>query len=187
MADSKSFFEKLTGSVKIENDNVKTAEVAVNQEEISEDAAPEAVTASSSTISRPKKEEKHIPIETDKLSSLMEAVDEDGDGQLTIDIFDNGDYIVIQSAVAGVDPENLDVSFHDDMVTIRGRRERMAEAKEENYYYKELYWGTFSRSVVLPSEVDIEKSEATLKNGILTVRLPKKNRIKQQKIKVKVV
>lgn len=187
MSDGKSFFEKLTGSVKIESDDAKLGETADNEETISEDADPEVVAVASSTISRPKKEEKHIPIETDKLSSLMESADEDGDGQLTIDIFDNGDYIVIQSAVAGVDPENLDVSFHDDMVTIRGRRERMAEAKEENYYYKELYWGTFSRSVVLPSEVDIEKSEATLKNGILTIRLPKKNRIKQQKIKVKVV
>jgi len=186
MADSKSFFEKLTGSVKIDDESAEVNKGG-GAEEISSDVDDaEVITAASSTLPRAKKEEKHIPIETDKLSSLMEA-DEEGDGQLTVDIFDNGDYIVIQSAVAGVDPENLDVAFHDGMITIRGRRERMSEAKEENYYYKELYWGTFSRSVVLPGEVDIEKAEATLKNGILTVRLPKKDKIRQQKIKVKVV
>lgn len=187
MNDGKSFFEKLTGSVKIEDDGAKLNDTASETEETSPgDDRPEIVAAASSTLPRARKEEKHIPIETDKLSSLMEA-NEEGDGQLTVDIFDNGDYIVIQSAVAGVDPENLDVAFHDGMITVRGRRERMAEAKEENYYYKELYWGTFSRSVVLPGEVDIEKSEATLKNGILTVRLPKRNKVRQQKIKVKVV
>lgn len=185
MTDSKSFFEKLTGSVKIEED-AKLNETANAPGEIfPEDNSPEVIVAASSTLSRTRKEEKHIPIETDKFSSLVS--DDEGDGQLTVDIFDNGDYIVIQSAVAGVDPENLDVSFHDGMVTVRGKRERMAETKEENYYYKELYWGTFSRSVVLPEEVDVEKTEAILKNGILTVRLPKRNKIRQQKIKVKVV
>ena len=103
-----------------------------------------------------------------------------------MDIYDKGDSIVIQSTVAGVKPENLDVSITSDSVTIRGMREREEETHEENYYYKELFWGTFSRSVILPEEIDEDDAEASLKHGLLTIRLPKKRRGVVQKLKVKV-
>lgn len=109
------------------------------------------------------------------------------EGELTVDIYDRGDEICIQSTVAGVKPEDLDVNISSDTVTIRGRRERMEEVKEDDYYYKELFWGTFSRSVILPEEIDDEAAEAVLKHGLLTIRLPKrKKRASMQKLKVKV-
>lgn len=108
------------------------------------------------------------------------------EGELTVDIYDKGDTIVIQSTVAGVKPEDLDVSITNDSVTIRGRRERHEEVREDNYYYKELFWGTFSRSVILPEEIDDDAAEASLKHGLLTIRLPKKRRGVVQKLKVKV-
>lgn len=108
------------------------------------------------------------------------------EGELTVDIYDNSNAIVIQSTVAGVKPENLDVSITSDTVTIRGRREKMDEIKEEHYYYKELFWGSFSRSVILPEEIDDTAAEATLKHGLLTIVLPKKKKGVTQKLKVRV-
>jgi HSP20 family protein len=108
------------------------------------------------------------------------------EGELTVDIYDKGDTIVIQSTVAGVKPEDLDVSITNDSVTIRGRRERHEEITEDRYYYKELFWGVFSRSVILPEEIDEDAAEASLKHGLLTLRLPKKRRGVVQKLKVKV-
>ena len=111
----------------------------------------------------------------------------DEEGELTVDIYNKGDTIVIQSTVAGVKPEHLDVAITDDMVTIRGRRERVDNVKEEHYYYKELFWGTFSRQVILPEEIEQEDAEANLQHGLLTIRLPKKRHGVTQKLKVKVV
>jgi len=108
------------------------------------------------------------------------------EGELTVDIYDKGDAIVIQSTVAGVKPEDLDVSVTNDSVTIRGRRQQHEEVREEHYYYKELFWGVFSRSVILPEEIDEDAAEASLKHGLLTLRLPKKRRGVVQKLKVKV-
>ena len=111
----------------------------------------------------------------------------DEEGELTVDIYNKGDTIVIQSTVAGVKPEHLDVAITDDMVTIRGRRDRADQVKEDNYYYKELFWGTFSRQVILPEEIEQEDAEANLQHGLLTIRLPKKRHGVTQKLKVKVV
>ena len=123
----------------------------------------------------------------DILSSLENTAEEPAEveGQLTVDIYDDGERIVIQSTVAGVKPEDLDVSITNDMVTIKGRRKKQEEVKDDSYYYRELYWGSFSRSVILPEEIEVEKTEAALKNGLLTVKLPKKNKHIIQKIKVK--
>ena len=93
---------------------------------------------------------------------------------------------MIQSTVAGVKPEDLDVAITNDSVTIRGKRERNEEVREDNYYYKELFWGVFSRSVILPEEIEEDMAEASLKHGLLTIRLPKKRRGVVQKLKVKV-
>ncbi|MDD3498493.1 MAG: Hsp20/alpha crystallin family protein [Candidatus Moranbacteria bacterium] len=111
--------------------------------------------------------------------------EETGDGQLTIDVYQTDDDIVIKSTIAGVKPEDLDVSINNDMLTIKGERKFEDEVSEENFYYQECYWGGFSRSVVLPVDVIPEKIEATLKNGILTIKLPKASANKTRKIKVR--
>jgi HSP20 family molecular chaperone IbpA len=109
---------------------------------------------------------------------------EDGEGQLTIDVYQNPNEIVVESTIAGVDPENLDVNITPDSVTIRGKREKERKIADEDYFYQECYWGKFSRSVILPQEVNADESEATLKNGVLTIRMPKINRQKSKKLKV---
>lgn len=106
------------------------------------------------------------------------------EGQLTIDMFQTKDNVIIKSTIAGVKPEDIDVTIANDMVTIRGERKRDFEASSEDYFYQECYWGSFSRSVVLPVDVDIENVSADLKDGILTVILPKAAKAKAKKIKV---
>ncbi len=107
------------------------------------------------------------------------------EGQLTIDVYQTPNDIVVESAIAGVRPEDLDVEVSTDSVSIRGSRHRESEIKDEDYFYQECYWGRFSRSVILPQEVDPENAAVNFKNGILTVRLPKLNRKKSRKVKVK--
>src|SRR5258708_10076092 len=94
---------------------------------------------------------------------------------------DNGN---IKSTIAGVKPEDIDVTMANDRVTIRGERKRDFEASSEDYFYQECYWGSFSRSVVLPVDVDIDNVAADLKDGILTVVLPKAAKAKAKKIRV---
>jgi len=107
------------------------------------------------------------------------------EGQLSIDVFQNPNSLVVKSTIAGVKPDNIDISINNDMLTIRGRREIQEQISEENYLIKECYWGGFSRSIILPVEVEVEKVEASLDNGVLTVILPKAKSAKQFSIKVK--
>lgn len=109
----------------------------------------------------------------------------DSEGQLTIDVYQTDDDIVIKSTIAGVKPEDLDININNDMVTVRGERKQEEEVDSENYYYQECYWGPFSRSVILPVEIITEKAEATMKNGILTLRLPKADVTRTRKIQVR--
>lgn len=109
------------------------------------------------------------------------------EGELTVDIYDHDDAIVIQSTVAGVKPEDLEVSITSDMVSIKGIRQPTDRVAEEHYYYKELFWGTFARTVILPEEIDEHHTEATLKHGLLTISLPKKKKGIAQKVKIKAV
>lgn len=106
------------------------------------------------------------------------------EGQLAVDVYQTDDYIIIRSTVAGVKPEDLNISIDGDMVTIKGKREEEEEISDDNYLYKECYWGSFSRSIILPVEVKGEEAEATLKNGILTIKLPKVKKTKNVSIKV---
>jgi len=113
-------------------------------------------------------------------------IDEDyEEGQLSIDIYQTPKAIIVKSTIAGVNSEDIDISINNDMLTIRGKREENEEIKEEDYLYKECYWGSFSRSVILPVEVEADKIEAVLENGVLTITLPKAKTSKQISVKVK--
>jgi len=109
-------------------------------------------------------------------NSLLEENDNipAAEGQLSCDVMQDEDNIIVKSAMAGVDPNDLHSSVSNDLLTIRGHRESDEEKEEKDYYCREVYWGAFSRSIVLPQEVDQNKIKATLKKGILTVTLPKK-------------
>lgn len=181
---TRSFFERLTGTVRVRDGGSRI--------EQPEDASPLASPAAAMTSPRLRRKdgladkEKVIhPVADESSRSADSADDENGeDGQLTVDIYDDGSFIVIQSIVGGVKPEDVDISLQDETLVIRGSRKRAQEVSEGNFYYRELYWGSFSRSIILPEEVDFQKAEAAIKNGLLTVRLPKKDR-GEKKIRVK--
>ncbi len=94
------------------------------------------------------------------------------EGQLAVDVFREGDSLVIRSTVAGVTPEQIDLAIHGDLLTIRGRRDAAREVDEENWFYRECYWGAFSRSIILPVDVRVDQAAASVKNGVLEIRLP---------------
>ncbi len=132
-----------------------------------------------------KKNKKNQPakeLEAAPIEHKEEAFDEEG--QLSVDVYQDKNNIVIKSTIAGVDPDNIDISFHNDMLTIRGERQQDQTISEDDYFYKECYWGSFSRSIILPLEVQADKIKATIKNGILTIVLPKVHHADGKKISV---
>ncbi len=106
-------------------------------------------------------------------------------GELAVDVYQTPTHVVVKALVGGVIPTNIDISVTREMLTIRGTREDEREVEDDGYFQKELYWGAFSRTVSLPEEVDVDAAEAYEKHGILIVRLPKINKGKQAKLKVK--
>jgi len=119
-------------------------------------------------------------------AQLMQSSQEDvGAAQLTVDVYQTPSEILIRALVAGVRPEDLDIAITRDMVTIKGKRVEQKEVEESNYVYQELYWGAFARTVVLPAEIDVDLAEAFEKHGLLTIRLPKINKDRQTKLKVR--
>jgi HSP20 family protein len=108
-----------------------------------------------------------------------------GDGQRAVDMYQTPTDIVIKTMVAGVKPEDLDISITRDMVTIHGKRMELYEVTDNDFFHKELYWGSFSRTIILPAEVEIEEAEAAEKHGLLTLILPKIDKNRQSKLKVR--
>jgi HSP20 family protein len=124
--------------------------------------------------------------ETDVDDLKEEAILEDEEeGQLAIDMCQTPSEIIIKTMVAGVKPDDLDIAITRDMVTIRGKRTESRETEENDFFHKELYWGSFSRTIILPTEIEIEAAEASEKHGLLTLILPKIDKDRQSKIKVK--
>ena len=120
----------------------------------------------------------------EKNYSAQEDIYDTEDGQLAVDVFQGDNEVTIQSIVAGVKPDDLDISINKDSVTIRGKRESNRLTDRETALVQELYWGGFSRTISLSDEMDSENAEATTKNGILTIRLPFAKKIQKQKIRV---
>ncbi|HWA32236.1 MAG TPA: Hsp20/alpha crystallin family protein [Candidatus Paceibacterota bacterium] len=152
----RSFFERLTGSIRAEEDDY--------EEELQEPARG----GKASAVANP---------------AWME--EDNDEAELTVDVYQTPDEIVVQTMVAGVKPEDLEITTTRNMITIRGKREESRMVDEEDYFTKELYWGSFSRTISLPQEVEPEETEATEKNGLLTVKLQKIDKEKRTSVKVK--
>lgn len=110
--------------------------------------------------------------------------EEHNEGQLSVDVGQTEDKLVITATMAGARPEDISINIHNDLLTIRGKREREVELKEDDYFYKECYWGSFSRTIVLPVDVLTDEAAATFKGGVLTIVIPKESSKKEVLIKV---
>ena len=96
----------------------------------------------------------------------------ENEGQLSVDVFREGNTLVVRSTLAGAKPEDLDIAVNGDLLTIRGSREDKREINEDDWFHQECHWGTFSRSLILPVDVVADQADATLRDGILEVRIP---------------
>jgi HSP20 family protein len=110
---------------------------------------------------------------------------EETGGELALDVYQTPDAMVVKAFIAGVQPATIDISLTREMLTISGQRQDEREVDEDDYFQRELYWGSFSRTILLPEEVDVDAAEASEKHGILMIRLPKINKGKQTKLKVR--
>jgi HSP20 family protein len=95
------------------------------------------------------------------------------EGQLSVDVYQKGNTIIVKSTIAGVEPEDLEIFLNRDMLTIKGKREHEGRVERSDYFIRECYWGRFSRTIILPSDVKSEEAKATLKDGVLTIAMPK--------------
>lgn len=164
-----SLFEKLTGSVSLSEDF----------DAFEDDFKPEE---------KPQRTQVRVNEHDEPLPPENEEVEEpegSAGGQLPVDVYQSPNEIVIRAFVAGVRPDMLDVAITRDMVTITGAREVREEVESSDYFHKELYWGSFSRTILLPQEVDVEGAAASSKDGLLTLILPKLDKARQTKLKVK--
>jgi len=149
--DRRSFFERLTGSVSVD-DGYEFEDIAAT---------------------------------ADKKAREGGVEEDTGEGQLSVDVYQTPTHIIIKAMIAGVRPEDLDISITRDMVTIKGKREQHSESAGPDYFFQELYWGAFSRTIVLPQEVEIEGAEASERHGLLIIKLPRIDKSRQTKLKVK--
>ena len=115
-----------------------------------------------------------------------EWLEEEEEGQLAIDAYQDEENVIIKAPIAGVNTEDLEIQITDEVVTIKGARKNEAESARENYFVQECYWGSFMRSYILPVPVDAAKAEASMRNGILTIKIPKQEKAKTRVLKVNV-
>jgi len=152
----RSFFERLTGSMSMEEENPET-----------------------------KKEYLIKGIKGDKKNGNNWIEEENEEAELSVDVYQTPTDIIIQTMVAGVKPEDLELSIARDTITIRGAREESRTVDEDNYFSKELYWGKFSRTLSLPTEVEPEEVEATERHGLVTIKIKKVDKEKKNNVKVR--
>ena len=110
--------------------------------------------------------------------------EEEFEGQLAVDVYQTKETVVIKAPIAGVRSQDIDVAISEDVVTIRGDRKDERAVEKEHYYVQECFWGSFSRSVILPTSTIADEAVATLKDGVLTIEIPKVAQNKVKKIKV---
>lgn len=129
--------------------------------------------------------EEHIAVRDGGGNDDEDVEMEQGDGELVVDVYQTHSDIVIKTMVPGVRPEDLDITITRDMVTIKGKRETERTVSDSDYFHKELYWGSFSRTIMLPQEIEIESAEAVERHGLLIIKLPKVDKNRQAKVRVK--
>ncbi len=129
---------------------------------------------------------KKKPVATSSGKKAANWIEEENEeAELAVDLYQTPTEIVIQTMVAGVRPDDLEISITRDMATLAGKREESRIIDENNYFAKELYWGRFSRTISLPQEVEPEEVDATERHGLLTIRLQKVDKEKKNTVKVK--
>ena len=171
----RSFFERLTGAVNIDEDE---------QLEEAEDYDFSTPKNNKPNIIGPKKTAQIHPQFDDKnRSSWMD--DASVDSELSVDVYQTQDDVIVKAMIPGVKKEDLEINLTRDSVALKGIRKEEKIVSDDDYFHRELYWGSFSRTIQLPHEVDIEHAEAIESQGILTIKLPRVDKDRQMKVRIK--
>jgi len=125
------------------------------------------------------------PLSPSSRMPLQVEPEEEAEGQLAVDVYQTRAEIIVQTMVAGVRPDDLNINITHEQISISGRREGPHGIPPEDYYHSELYWGNFSRTIFLPQEIEPEEAEAIEKHGLLIIRLPKVDKAREHKLKIK--
>lgn len=183
----KSFFERLTGNI-VEDDDDEVMDMDNFDIEVEEEMElPIKKTSSKGKLPTRSAIKEELPIRhsaRDEANITIEDED-DNSGELSVDLYQTDKEIIVEAMVAGVKPQDLHISITRDMVTIRGKREANNTIVDDDYFYRELFWGSFTRTIMLPHEVEIEGAEAVEKHGLLIIRMPKIDKARQSKLTVK--
>lgn len=178
LKEKKSFFERLAGSISVDDED---DQVDFIREDEDTEEVPIKHGSKKPALTQPKGRATISHFDEDEQGGDVDMEE----GELSVDVYQTAAEIIIEAMVAGVKPEDLHLSITRDMVTIKGRRDGNSQVTHDDYFYKELYWGTFTRTILLPHEVEIEEAEAVEKHGLLIIRLPKVDKARQTKLKVK--
>ncbi len=103
-----------------------------------------------------------------------------------VDVYQDKDNVMVETPLAGVDPEKVEISIENDILKIEGSSEHKSEIDEKDYYRKEVRSGSFYRAIVLPTQVKGDEAKATFENGLLKIKIPKSEAVKPKTIKVDV-
>jgi HSP20 family protein len=171
----RSFFERLTGAVNIDED--EQLEEAEDYDFTSNKNSKPAIMGSKKTL------QIHPQFDDRNRSSWMD--DSSVDSELSVDVYQTQDDVIVKAMIPGVKKEDLEINLTRDSVTLKGIRKEEKIVSDDDYFHRELYWGSFSRTIQLPHEVDIEHAEAIESQGILTIKLPRVDKDKQMKVRVK--
>jgi HSP20 family protein len=185
--DKRSFFERLTGTMDTEEETKSSSPQEYDDEptqQVTEEVADDGDAYTVKSSFSPTIEKDSFEFEDDKVKAESRPEDEQ-EGELAVDVYEDGEDIYVQAMVAGVDPEDIDVQITREMVNLKGRRVNPSSIDDESYFLQELYWGGFSRRILLPEEIDPERSQALEKHGLLILKLPKLNKKRQQKLEVR--
>lgn len=161
----RSFFERLTSSFRFEDAPLEVHDSLPKKEE----------TPKPSTLLQ-----KEDTIHTSPQSMIENEV-----GELPIDMYETEHEIIINAIIGGVLSENLTLSITRDTVTIEGKRENNKSIQDNQYHYRELFWGSFARSVTLPEEIEIDAAEAIERHGMLLIKFPKLDKARKAQLKIK--
>jgi HSP20 family protein len=201
----RSFFERLTGSVNIDEEELEhdeeyeTGAGTIAQAD-TRYGSPASSQASASNYARNDRSEpardaaRFAPKskgifsrDRDEDRQVTSTWNEEpsGEGELSLDVFQTPDEIIVRAMIPGVRKDDMDISISRDSITIKGTRKEDKIIADQDYVVRELYWGAFSRTVQFPHEVDIEHAEATENQGMLTIKLPRIDKDRQAKLRIK--
>lgn len=169
--DKRSFFERITGSVPYEEEEEEVVAKPVSKSKFASLSLDKDKTAS-------KEKDYNRKIYTD------ESPDSEM-GELAIDTYATENEVIVQTMLAGVAPESINISVNRDRLAINATREQNSEFLGGDIITQELYWGTIGCSIVLPAEVEADNVDANYRNGLLTIRMPKIDKEKMHKVKIK--